>query len=227
MLGGFCASISGTRLSKPHLQEIIFYCLSPATEAHETHASTRRYSAGSAAFGGNAPIQTTSAQDHLLLLLACHECSSKPHLHEPALCWFPGAFAAGTGVSRRRHHASFRPHKRGRPTLHISCAALIERESLRAVSSRQNSHDLARRLRRQLHVVVIRIVLLPRVGSCEQRARRLLSPSPMRDGSACGAERLGEPSRPIGHLNLCCYLVPRRIVASETTSSTWSTRIGV
>src|SRR5262245_38325006 len=44
----------------------------------------------------------------------------------------------------------------------------------------------------------------------------------MRDGSACGAERLGEPSQPIGQANLSGYLAPHRIVASETTSTTWS-----
>jgi hypothetical protein len=37
----------------------------------------------------------------------------------------------------------------------------------------------------------------------------------MRDGIACGAERLGEPSLPIGHSNLTCYLAPHRIFASE------------
>src|SRR5215207_4726909 len=44
----------------------------------------------------------------------------------------------------------------------------------------------------------------------------------MRDGSACGAERLGESSPPIGLPNLACYLTPRRILASETTSTIWS-----
>src|SRR5215213_68582 len=44
----------------------------------------------------------------------------------------------------------------------------------------------------------------------------------MRDGSACGAERLGEPAQPIGQVNLSGYLAPRRILASEMTSTTWS-----
>ena len=46
--------------------------------------------------------------------------------------------------------------------------------------------------------------------------------SAMRDGSACGAERLGESTPPIGQPNLACYLAPRRIFASEMTSFTWS-----
>jgi hypothetical protein len=44
----------------------------------------------------------------------------------------------------------------------------------------------------------------------------------MRDGSACGAERLGEPALPIGQLKLSGYLAPRRIFASEMTRSRWS-----
>ena len=44
----------------------------------------------------------------------------------------------------------------------------------------------------------------------------------MRDGSACGAERLGEPSRPIEQPNLSGYLAPRRIVAPEMSSCSWS-----
>jgi hypothetical protein len=48
----------------------------------------------------------------------------------------------------------------------------------------------------------------------------------MRDGNACGAEApegtRGEPQPPIGLSNLTCYLAPRRILASEMTSSTWS-----
>jgi len=35
-------------------------------------------------------------------------------------------------------------------------------------------------------------------------------------------ERLGEPQPPIGFENLTCYLAPRRILASEMTSSIWS-----
>jgi hypothetical protein len=35
-------------------------------------------------------------------------------------------------------------------------------------------------------------------------------------------ERLGEPQPPIGFSNLTCYLAPRRILASEMTSSIWS-----
>ncbi len=32
----------------------------------------------------------------------------------------------------------------------------------------------------------------------------------------------GEPAQPIGQINLCCYLAPHRIFASEMTSSSWS-----
>ncbi len=49
----------------------------------------------------------------------------------------------------------------------------------------------------------------------------------MRDGNACGAERLGEPTLAIGQPNLCCYLAPRRILASEMTTARGHARIGV
>jgi hypothetical protein len=37
----------------------------------------------------------------------------------------------------------------------------------------------------------------------------------------------GEPAQPIGQLNLSGYLAPRRIVASEMTTSSGHTGIGV
>jgi hypothetical protein len=47
----------------------------------------------------------------------------------------------------------------------------------------------------------------------------------MRDGNACGARHpegaRDEPQAPMGFANLTCYLAPRRISASEMTSSTW------
>jgi hypothetical protein len=60
------------------------------------------------------------------------------------------------------------------------------------------------------------------VGSGEQGGAAHAILLAMRDGNACGAERLGEPQQPIGLPNLTGYLAPRRIFASEMTSSSWS-----
>ena len=131
-----------------------FCCFSLTTSLHPTHASTSRLSTGLAAFGENAP---SNPQQHRITF-CCFSLTTNSHPTHASTGTLSAGFMRHSLLAQARagdgtmHHSVLTREAAQRS--HISCAALIDRESNRAISSIQNGCDLVAAKRRQLHVVV-------------------------------------------------------------------------